>query len=601
MSCDDRAVSDADEKPLPDAPDPRAKILPRTLPLLDDLLIPARMVNEVVYCERLFYLEWSQREFEDNAFTVDGRSVHQRVDAPGRSQKKPAPGSDAEERPYQSRSVWLSSERLGVTAKIDLVDEQSDGSVVPVEYKRGRAPDVAEGAYLPERAQICVHVLLLREHGYRCEGGALYFAGSRRRVSVTIDDELIAATLRAISRARELSAAARIPPPLIDSPKCHGCSLVGICLPDELGLLEKLGKEAPANDAGADDAEVRARPAIRQLAAASDDRQPLYVSDQGAYVRLDAHCLVVKPREGEPVEVRLPNTSQVCLFGKVQITTQAIHELIDRGIPIAFFSYGGWFRGRVVGHDSKNIELRIAQHDAAREQDVCLRLARGFVASKILNCRTMLRRNCSAPDGTALFELKQFARKAEEAASIESLLGIEGTAARAYFGAFSTMLSDRSKGFDLDGRNRRPPRDPINALLSLAYTLLTKDFTLALAAVGLDPMLGFFHRPRFGRNALALDLMEEFRPIVADSAVINAVNTGVVTDDDFLFLAGSCSLHPAARRRFILAYERRMSQEVTHPIFGYRVSYRRVLELQARLLSRFLLGELEVYPAFRTR
>jgi CRISPR-associated protein Cas1 len=565
------------------------------------------MVNEILYCERLFYLEWAQGEFDDNAFTVEGRSVHQRVDEPGKTRKKPTPDAreGEDERPYRSRSVWLSSDRLGVTAKIDVVDEESDGRAVPIEYKRGRAPEVPEGAYLPERAQVCVHVLLLREHGYACPEGVLYFAGNRQRVTIDITDELIATTLAAIARARELAASARIPPPLVDSPKCNGCSLVGICLPDEVHLLERLAKEDPANDTIEED-ERPAEPecAIRPLAAASDEKQPLYVSDQGAYVRLDARCLIVKPREGDPVEVRLPNTSQVCLFGNVQVSTQTIRALLERGVPLVYFTYGGWFLGRTSGLDSKNVELRIAQHAAAADADVCLRLARGFIVSKILNCRTMLRRNCDAPDGTALFELKQFARKAEDAASIESLLGFEGTAARAYFGSFGGMLGQRSLAsgaFDLDGRNRRPPRDPINALLSLAYSLLTKDFAITLGTVGLDPMLGFLHRPRFGRPALALDLMEEFRPLVADSVVVNAVNTGVVDETDFQFHGPSCALRANARRRFILAYERRMQQVVTHPVFGYRVSYRRVLELQARLLSRVLLGEIDALPAFRTR
>jgi len=155
--------------------------------------------------------------------------------------------------------------------------------------------------------------------------------------------------------------------------------------------------------------------------------------------------------------------------------------------------------------------------------------------------------------------------------------------------------------FAFDGRNRRPPRDPVNALLSFAYALLAKDFTIALHAAGLEPLVGFYHRPRFGRPCLALDLMEEFRPIIADSVVISAINTGVVSDSDFVRAAGAVALSSSARRNFIQAYERRMDQEVTHPAFGYRLSYRRVLEVQARLLTRFLLGEIAEYPQFLVR
>ena len=173
-----------------------------------------------------------------------------------------------------------------------------------------------------------------------------------------------------------------------------------------------------------------------------------------------------------------------------------------------------------------------------------------------------------------------------------------------YFGAFSKMLKGDEKlraTFEMAGRNRRPPRDPINALLSFAYALLAKDFSVTLATVGLDPMVGFYHQPRFGRPALALDLMEEFRPLIADSVVIGAINNEVVGDEDFVRGAGAVALGPAGRKRVLLAYERRMDQLVTHPVFGYRISYRRVLEVQARLLGRVLLGEIEEYPAFRTR
>ncbi len=627
----------------------RAKPLPRRLPVVSPApeLVPARMVNEVLYCERLLYLEWAQGEFADNAFTVEGRASHRRADQPGG--RLPPPGEEAtaeekhqttavaaeDERPYQARTLWLSSERLGITAKIDVVESDSDGNVVPVEYKRGKVPDVSEGAYLPERAQLCAQVLLLRDHGYRCDHGDVYFAGSRKRVSIAIDDALVAATLAAVARARVLTESAEAPPPLVDSPKCNGCSLVGICLPDEInllrgleqgGLLDKSKQAEAATVAGssaacppvpataeeaADPWELApeaASPRLRRLHPASDEKLPLYVQDQGARIGLDGDCLVVRSRPNSPapaaVTARLPNTSHVVLFGNVQVTAQAMRALLERSIPVTFLSYGGWYFGRATGVESKNVELRIAQHRAAADPAFCLRLARGFVASKIRNSRTLLRRNHGAPPLLVLAELEQLARKAERAEALDALLGLEGTAARSYFGAFTGMLKgDAALGgtFDLDGRNRRPPKDPINALLSFVYSLLTKDFALALSAVGLDPLLGFYHQPRFGRPALALDLMEEFRPLVADSVVIGAINGGTFGPEDFQRHPAGVSMRPASRRRLLLAYERRMEQLITHPVFGYRISYRRVLEVQARLLARCLLGEIADYPSFRTR
>jgi CRISPR-associated protein Cas1 len=303
-------------------------------------------------------------------------------------------------------------------------------------------------------------------------------------------------------------------------------------------------------------------------------------------------------------EARLSNTSQVSVYGNVQITSQALRALVERSIPLTFFSYGGWFLGRAVGHDSKNIQLRVAQHRSAADPELCLRLARGFVSAKIRNARTLLRRNHETIDASVLFELEQLARKSENAPALESLLGIEGTAARTYFGAFTGMLkggASETHAFDLEGRNRRPPKDPINALLSYTYSLLTKDLATTLGTVGLDPLLGFYHQPRFGRPALALDLMEEFRPLICDSVVVGALNTGTIDASDFIVRAAGVTLIPAGRRKLLLAYERRMDQLVTHPVFGYRISYRRVLEVQARLLGRVLMGELDAYPSFRTR
>jgi CRISPR-associated protein Cas1 len=302
------------------------------------------------------------------------------------------------------------------------------------------------------------------------------------------------------------------------------------------------------------------------------------------------------------VHARIGNTSHVALYGNVHLTIPALKALLERNIPLLFFTFGGWYQGRTVGNDSKNVELRLAQYDTTQSPVMCLRLARGFVASKILNCRTLLRRNHRESPPVVLSELKQLARKARHAESLASLLGIEGTAARMYFSEFVGMLKgEASIEFDFDGRNRRPPRDPVNALLSFCYSLLSKELLIAVTVAGLDPMLGFYHQPHFGRPGLALDLMEEFRPIIADSVVINALNTGVVQADDFIRAAGAVSLTSPARKRLILAFERRMDQLVTHPVFDYRISYRRVLEVQARLLSRFMLHEIKFYPEFRVR
>jgi CRISPR-associated protein Cas1 len=570
------------------------------------------------------YLEWVQREFVDNHFTVDGRRVHRRADAPGgqlppnqdNGNRPPKQGSTEPDRTYEARSLWLSSEALRLTAKVDIVEGDASGAVVPIEYKRGKVPDIPEGAYLPERAQLCAQALLLREHGYHCEEGAIYFAASRRRVAVPLTDALITETRRAIERALQLCERPVAPPPLTDSPKCHGCSLSGICLPDEVTLLDRLrGKPIAEPPEPAPDVTGECDPdpwdlvgpqpepprPVRRLYPARNDRVPLYVVDPRSRVRRSGHELIITG-EGGATHVRLTNTSHVVVFGNAQITTQALRALFEHGISVTYLSGGGYLLGRASSVAANNIDLRIAQHRRADDPEFCLSIARALVAGKIKNSRTLLRRN-TRPDPVAYKQLSQLARRADKATHLDSLLGLEGVAARTYFSCFTAMLKrSRNPGdFDLQARNRRPPRDPINALLSFAYSLLTRDATHAVAAVGMEPLLGFYHQPRFGKPALALDLMEEFRPLIADSVVITAINTGVVTRDDFTFAAGSCNLGAAGRRRFIAAYERRMDDEITHPWFGYRVSYRRILEVQARLLSRTVMGEIDTYPPFTTR
>jgi CRISPR-associated protein Cas1 len=271
---------------------------------------------------------------------------------------------------------------------------------------------------------------------------------------------------------------------------------------------------------------------------------------------------------------------------------------------------GGWFYGITTGMSTKNVFLRQTQFSMAAEPWFCRRLARNLVAGKIRNQRTFLQRNHIEPNRNVLQQMKECASKAEEARSLEELLGIEGTAARLYFGSFQGLLKLGEDGgdeapevlrFDFQGRNRRPPRDAVNALLSLGYSMLAKDLTIACYAVGFDPMIGFFHQPRIGRPALALDLMEPFRALIVDSAVVNAINTRMVTPADFVRVGSAVALRQEGRKAFYRSYELRMDSLVTHPLFEYRVSYRRMLEIQARLLGKVLQGEIGEYPVFVTR
>jgi len=558
-------------------------------------LIPARMLNEFAYCPRLAYLEWVQGEFADNLETRQGRFGHRRVDKPSAADvpepdKKDDHDGETEEKPQEpepihTRSLMLSAPEEGLVAKMDLVDI-SAGEAIPVDYKRGRLPDVPGGAWEPERVQLCAQGLILRENGYACQGGILYFIGSRRRVSVPFDPALVERTRELLRGMRRMGVSGVMPPPLDDSPKCPRCSLVGICLPDETSLL----REAAAGD----DRKVR------RLLPARQDALPLYVQEQGAWLGKSADELIVK-RKGEVLaKVRLIDTSQVSLFGNVQVSAQALREITVRGIPVCHFSYGGWFHAMTVGMAHKNVELRIRQYATAAHAGAALPFARSFVVGKIKNCRTLLRRHLKEDSRRLLPSLAEHVHKAESAGEIPTLLGLEGMAAKLYFSGLASLLKT-DEAFNFEHRNRRPPRDPVNALLSFVYALLVKELTVALYSAGFDPMLGFYHRPRYGRPSLALDLTEEFRPLIGDSVVLMLINNGEVSPRDFIRRAGGIALTQAGRKAVIAAFERRMDTLVTHPVFKYRISYRRILEVQARLLGRVLLGEIDAYPSFCTR
>jgi CRISPR-associated protein Cas1 len=577
--------------------------------------LPARMVNEFVYCPRLFFYEWVDGVFRESVDTVEGKFQHKRVDAKAAELPK---AEEVTAEKIHSRSVTLSSETHRVIAKIDLV-EGVDGVVTPVDYKHGHPREAKEGGlelWPTDRVQLAVQGLVLRENGYRCEEGIVYYAETRQRVRATFDQALVRETEETIAQAWALARSGRIPPPLVDSPKCPGCSLVGICLPDETNSLRRSMSLPEAavqldlltvNGDNIPPAKLVSRE-IRQLVTPRDDLRTLYLNLQGLRVGKSGEVLQVREKDELKQQVRIGEICQVNLMGNVQISTQAVQALCEAETPICYFSQGGWFYGITTGLNQKNIFLRRAQFRLAEEDWFALSLARRLVMGKIRNQRTMLQRNHLEPREETLLGLKQMAERAERAEDMDELLGIEGNAARLYFQDFAGMIKLDGEGgeqsqfrFDFSGRNRRPPRDAVNALLSLAYSLLVKDLTIACYAVGFDPYMGFYHQPRFGRPALALDLMEPFRSLIADSAVLTAINTRMVTPKDFVQAGPAVALTPSGRRAFFRAYELRMDTLVTHPLFEYRVSYRRLLEIQARLLARVLEGEIGEYPVFVTR
>lgn len=583
---------------------------PRHSRLLPDYL-PARMLNEFVYCPRLFFYEWVEGVFRESADTIEGSLQHARVDQPG-PDLPPAGELDED---LKTRSVSLASDRLKLIARLDVV-QASGGVVCPVDYKHGRPMELPDGglaAWPADRMQMAAQALVLRDNGYRCDEGIVFYQTTRQRVRIAFDDALVAEAETALQAAWRTAAEGVIPPPLEDSPKCVGCSLAPVCLPDETAWLGQVPSPDPVQLGLFADGVPPPRkgrpPQIRRLVAPRDDQKPLYVNTQGLRIGKSGGVLQVKDKDKVVDEIRVNDVCQVNLLGNVQITTQAMQALFESEVPVCYFSAGGWFYGMASGLVTKNVFLRQAQFEHAAQPWFAVRLARSLVAAKIRNQRVQLMRNHVEPNAVTLSQMKRMAEKAEDAAGLEELLGLEGNAARLYFGAFPGLLKNGDPDgelpavfrFEMDGRNRRPPRDAVNAMLSLAYSVLAKDLTLACSAVGFDPMMGYLHQPRFGRPALALDLMEPFRPLIADSAVITAINTGMVAPRDFVSSGGAVGLTTGGRKAFFRAYEARMDTLVTHPLFDYRVSYRRMLEIQARLLAKMLTGEIEQYVAFVSR
>ena len=311
-------------------------------------LLPARMINEYQYCQRLAYLEWVQGEWAESADTVEGRYAHRRVDRPSGSMPEPVESGSQDDAPAERvhvRSITLSSSRLGLIARMDLVE--GEGSrVTPVDYKRGKRPHIPRGAYDPERVQLCIQGMILEEHGYTCDEGVLYYVASRERVSVVFDDELRELTRSAMNGMRAMAAGGHIPPPLEDSPKCTRCSLVGICLPDEVNFLHR--EELPP----------------RPLAVSQEAALPLYVQARGAKVAKKGETLEVWLEDEKVQTVRLIDVSQLAVMGQIYITTPTLHELMSREIPVSWHSFGGWFLGHTIGTGHKNVEVRTAQYRA---------------------------------------------------------------------------------------------------------------------------------------------------------------------------------------------------------------------------------------------
>lgn len=333
----------------------------------------------------------------------------------------------------------------------------------------------------------------------------------------------------------------------------------------------------------------------------------LYITTEGAYVHLDHETLKVDVEKETKLQIPLHHLGGVVCFGDVMLSPALMHRCAEDGRSLVLLNRNGRFQARVEGPVSGNVLLRRAQHEAASNSEKTVSIAKRMVAGKIQNSRQIVLRGArEADDPNEAATLKETAASLGNALArlsvyddLEQIRGVEGESARAYFGAFDLMVRENREAFKLDGRNRRPPLDRMNALLSFLYAVLANDCTAGAEGVGLDPQVGFLHALRPGRPALGLDLMEELRAVLADRLALTLINRKQVTQADFVERpGGAVYLNDEGRKTVIVAYQNRKQEEIMHPLLEQKVPLGLIPHVQARLLARVLRGDMEEYVPF---
>ncbi|OZG65050.1 CRISPR-associated endonuclease Cas1 [Bifidobacterium eulemuris] len=528
----------------------------------DEDPIPISLVANYIFCPRRAWLE-SVGESIDSEQMAHGFYDHRKVDRTGGA-------SDAD----AFHAVNVRHEEWGISGKLDAAQMTDDGVVIR-EYKATpvkRAMTVTEAM----RIQLALQASCLNDMGYRVAGTEIFFTTHHRRVEVDLNEDDYAAAKQAVDETRALINSDTAPDPLEDDPRCMRCSHVGICLPEERKLCA----------------------VTRRIVVSSPDNQVTHLTTPGAKAFSRAGRMVVFKEGEELASVPLDSIQGLQIHGNTDLSSGLIRELMWRDIPIMWCSGSGRLYGWSVPSYGPNGAQRVEQHVASHEGR--LGLAREFIAAKIRNQTVLLRR--SDRDNPALEQMRRIERQVENTNRWQDVLGLEGEAASLYFSQFGCLIKPEKRAdWVWTARMRRPAPDPLNALLDYAYTLLLSDCVRAIVACGLDAHAGFLHSSNRNKPALALDLMEEFRAPIADSVVQTVVNNGEVRASGFVHSLGSTRMDDNTRKALVKAYERRMETELTHPMFGYKASWRRIVEIQARMILGYLDGSQARYKGIRIR
>jgi len=564
----------------PEIDEPNAGIDPAAFLAGGDTWVRVMGLHSLIYCERLYYLEEVEGLLIANERVYAGRALHDERTAP-------------DETGREHRSFWLTSERLGLYGRVDVLRTR-DGNPIPYEHKRGRArrgPDGAPEAWPSDLVQLGGYALLLEETtGQPVLEGRIRYHADQVTVRVPITDALRAQVREAIARAKTLRTRTTRPPITVEASKCAHCSLAPVCLPEEERLIEGTA------------------PQPGRLFPPHPDREIVHVSVQGARIRRVGERLLIEAPGVEPQALPIQTVGAIVLHGNVQLTTQALHLCASREVGVHWMTLGGRYLGGLATGPG-TVQRRIRQYQALTDPTQRLALARRLVAARLESqLRFLLRATRNDPAKRAAIDealrtIRQQRAAVAQAESPEVLRGYEGLAGRAYFAALPQLLGPEvPDAMRPSGRSRRPPQDPFNALLSFGYALLYRSVLAAVLAVGLEPAFGFFHTPRSAAHPLVLDLMELFRVPLWDMVVIASCNRRQWDiEADFQVARDHVWLSENGRRKAIHLYERRLEDTWKHPVLQYSLSYARTIELEVRLLEKEWSGAPGMFARARLR
>ena len=530
--------------------------------------IRVNALHALSYCPRLYYLEEVEELYTQDAAVFAGRRLHVELER----------DEDGEWQQFV-----LENQELGLRGKVDALRTRN-GQTVPYEHKRGRCYRDKQNqpqAWESDRIQVLAYACLIEsELGITVLEGRVRYHADNVLVHVPLDDQARQDVQMAIAQARQLRLSPERPPVTSNERLCGRCSLAPVCLPEEARLAQ-----------GKTDQAIRLFPE-------DDERKVIHVTESGTRVGKAGEQLKVTKRDGGVSTIPSHQVGQLVLHSYVQLSTQALYFCTEQDIGVHFISGGGRYLGSVDSRQG-SIQRRIGQYKALTTPEICLKLAQQLVTCRGQSQRKFLmrgQRGAETPNEVLTEVIEQMQRvlkQVPQAASISSLLGLEGNLAALYFKALPTLLSASAPTeFQFSGRNRRPPKDRFNALLSFGYAMLLKDVMNSILSVGLEPVLGFYHQPRTQAPPLALDLMEIFRVPLVDMPVMASINRGQWdVDADFEVKGDQVWLSDGGRRKFIALYERRKEESWKHPVTQYSLTYRRLIELEVRLLEKEWMGE----------